>query len=74
MTSAPSCKVQTHLQEIGRTVAPDAHAVLLLDRAGWHTQPWKAELPVDFIAPERNRRHDGGGYPAASPWPCNASD
>ena len=26
-----------HLVEIARTVAPVAHAVLLLDQAGWHT-------------------------------------
>jgi len=26
-----------HLKEIGRTVAPAAHAVLVLDGAGWHT-------------------------------------
>lgn len=25
-----------HLAEIGRTVAPGAHAVLVLDGAGWH--------------------------------------
>jgi len=25
-----------HFEEIGRQVAPDAHAVILLDRAGWH--------------------------------------
>jgi transposase len=25
-----------HLQEIARAVAPGAHAVLLLDQAGWH--------------------------------------
>jgi transposase len=25
-----------HLKEISATVAPDAHAVLLLDQAGWH--------------------------------------
>ena len=29
--------MQAHLDEIGRTVAKGAHAVLLLDRAGWHT-------------------------------------
>jgi len=29
--------MQAHLDEIGRTVARGAHAVLLLDRAGWHT-------------------------------------
>ena len=29
--------MQRHLNEIARTVARGAHAVLLLDRAGWHT-------------------------------------
>jgi transposase len=29
--------MQLHLSEISRTVARGAHAVLLLDRAGWHT-------------------------------------
>jgi putative transposase len=29
--------MQLHLDEIARTVAKAAHAVLLLDRAGWHT-------------------------------------
>ena len=29
--------MQAHLDEIARTVAKGAHAVLLLDRAGWHT-------------------------------------
>ena len=29
--------MQAHLREISRMVAPGAHAVLLLDRAGWHT-------------------------------------
>ena len=29
--------MQLHLNEISRTVAKGAHAVLLLDRAGWHT-------------------------------------
>lgn len=32
-----------HLQEIARAVAPGAHAVVLLDQAGWHTS---AKLPV----------------------------
>ena len=26
-----------HLTEIAKNVAPDAHAVLLVDQAGWHT-------------------------------------
>jgi hypothetical protein len=28
---------QLHLDQISRNVAEGAHAVLLLDRAGWHT-------------------------------------
>ena len=35
--------MQLHLDEISRHVAGGAHAVLLLDRAGWHTT---AELDV----------------------------
>ena len=31
--------MELHLQEIGRAVAPGAHAVLVLDGAGWHTSP-----------------------------------
>jgi transposase len=31
--------MQLHLDEIARTVKRGAHAVLLLDRAGWHTTP-----------------------------------
>ena len=29
--------MQAHLGEIARAVAPSAHAVVLMDRAGWHT-------------------------------------
>ena len=29
--------MQAHLEEISRRVAPGAHAVVLMDRAGWHT-------------------------------------
>jgi hypothetical protein len=29
--------MQWHLEEISSQVAPDAHAVLILDQAGWHT-------------------------------------
>ena len=28
--------MQEHFHEISTAVAPDAHAVLILDRAGWH--------------------------------------
>jgi len=41
--------MQAHLEEIGRTVAPGAHAVLLMDRAGWHTTG-ELKLP-DNITP-----------------------
>jgi transposase len=33
-----------HLAEISLAVAPKAHAVLLMDQAGWHLTP-KLELP-----------------------------
>ena len=49
-----------HLQEIARTVSPGAHAVLVLDGAGWHTSP-KLKLPANITliplpayAPELN--------------------
>jgi len=38
-----------HLAEISQAVAPGAHAVLLLDRAGWHTTS-KLDMP-DNITP-----------------------
>jgi DDE superfamily endonuclease len=36
----PACNTEAmnlHLAEIATEVAPDAHAVLILDQAGWHT-------------------------------------
>ena len=36
----PRCNTQAmqwHLEEISSQVAPEAHAVLILDQAGWHT-------------------------------------
>jgi transposase len=36
-----------HLAEISRTVAPDAHAVLIMDQAGWHTTK-KLDLPSNI--------------------------
>jgi hypothetical protein len=50
----------THLAEISRNVAAGAHAVLVLDQAGWHTSP-KLQgpenislLPLPPYAPELN--------------------
>ena len=37
LPSANTQAMQYHLDEISRTVRRGAHAVLLLDRAGWHT-------------------------------------
>jgi transposase len=49
-----------HLAEISRAVAPGAHAVLLLDQAGWHLSD-KLEIPDNITlmplppkAPELN--------------------
>ncbi len=36
MPFADTAAMNAHLAEIARTVAPDAHAVLVLDGAGWH--------------------------------------
>jgi hypothetical protein len=49
-----------HLAEIGRRVSMDAHAVLLLDGAGWHTSPKLcipeniSLLPLPSYSPELN--------------------
>jgi hypothetical protein len=52
--------MQLHLEEISRHVAEGAHAVLLLDRAGWHTTA-KLDMPHNITpiflpsrAPELN--------------------
>ena len=36
MPFADTAAMNEHLAEIGRTVAPGAHAILVLDGAGWH--------------------------------------
>ena len=41
---ADTAAMQLHLDEIARHVAKGAHAVLLLDRAGWHTTD-KLDVP-----------------------------
>lgn len=37
MQRANTWSMQRHLEEISANVAPGAHAVLVLDQAGWHT-------------------------------------
>jgi len=39
--------MQMHLDEISRIVAPRAHAVLLMDRAGWHSTT-KLDVPKNI--------------------------
>ena len=48
--------MQMHLDEISLHVAKDAHAVLLLDRAGWHTTAnlrWPKSIPP-ILLPSRS--------------------
>jgi len=44
---ANTCAMGMHLDEISRQVAPKAHAVLLMDRAGWHTTG-KLKIPKNI--------------------------
>ncbi len=60
MPYAETSAMQLHLEEISRAVAKGAHAVLLLDRAGWHTTA-KLDVPKNLTlvflpsrAPELN--------------------
>ena len=46
----PTCNAQAmnlHLKEISRAIAPGAHGVLLVDRAGWHIAH-KLEVPENI--------------------------
>ncbi len=45
MPKANTHAMQAHLHEIGHAVAPGAHAVVLMDRAGWHVTG-KLEMPT----------------------------
>lgn len=60
MPRANTHAMQAHLEEITRIVAPGAHAIVLLDRAGWHTtQKLKRPknislLPLPPRSPELN--------------------
>ena len=60
MPRADTHAMSAHLAEIARTVAPGAHAMVILDRAGWHTScelvvPGNITLlPLPPRAPELN--------------------
>jgi len=52
----PRCNTQAmqwHLDEISSQVAPRAHAVLILDQAGWHTTDKLASRPTSPFCPCR---------------------
>jgi hypothetical protein len=52
----PACNceaMQLHLDEIATKVAPGAHAIILLDQAGWHTA--KALVVPSNVSPGRSR-------------------
>ena len=57
-----------HLAEIGRAVAPGAHAALILDRAGYHVAKDLAVpanvtlIPLPPYAPELNPMENVWGY------------
>ncbi len=42
-----SATMSLHLAEISQAVSPGAHAVVLLDQAGWHTSP-KLNVPANI--------------------------
>src|ERR1700674_3222445 len=74
-----------HLVEIAATVAPGAHAVLVVDQAGWHMSTRLVVPPNITIivlppqSPELNRRKTSGsscattGSPTASSNPTTIS-
>lgn len=47
LPSANARAMQMHLNEIARNVAAKAHAVILMDRAGWHKTD-KLKLPKNL--------------------------
>ena len=47
MPYANTDALNAHLAEIGRAVEPGAHAVVMLDRAGWHTS-LALEVPANI--------------------------
>ena len=47
LPSANARAMQMHLEEIGRNVTAKAHAVILMDRTGWHNTD-KLKLPKNL--------------------------
>jgi transposase len=47
MPYADTEAMQKHVDEIGRAVAPGAHALIIFDKAAWHTTP-KLKIPTNL--------------------------
>jgi hypothetical protein len=68
MPAANTRAVQEHLNAISRLIASSAHAIVVLDRAGWHTTDKLAVpenlslLPLPPQAPELNPEETIGQY------------
>jgi hypothetical protein len=56
MPQADTEAMQAHLEAIGRAVTPSAHALLILDKAGWHTTR-KLHPPTQQSHLSRCRQH-----------------
>jgi hypothetical protein len=66
-----------HLDEISQTVSPGAHAVVLLDQAGWHTSA-KLNVPANISllplppkSPELTRLRGFAGFSVRHPLRIN---
>jgi putative transposase len=47
MPNADTASMQMHIDAIGRAIRPGAHALIILDKAGWHTTR-KLKLPYNL--------------------------
>jgi transposase len=66
--------MERHLREISRAVEPGAHAVVILDQAGWHMSAKLAIpdnitlLPLPSRSPELNPVENPGSSPGQAIW------
>ena len=56
MPQADTEAMQAHLDAIGKAVAPGAHALLILDKAGWHTTRKLSRQPCVRVLHRHPRR------------------
>ena len=70
MPNADTDAMQKHIDEIGRAVARGAHALIILDKAGWHTAKNKLEVP-EGIHLEFLPSHSPELQPSERLWPLS---